>query len=375
VASAADATGGSGNITYQWRLTGSSGANAATLTGDAATYAIGSDPDYDAAGSTYYINRFAKDLTCNTEWVASEGTYTYTTPTDAGSFAEFNASYNSATYVTLTDARDEKKYAAVKIGSYWVMAQNLNYQKGLTWQQYSNQPHTEPSGTNSIIGHFWCPGTNGATSSTRESCDVWGALYSWQTAMMLDGKYASSNTWDQSWTNPGTHCITIQSGCTLNYGRTESGSYGGRGICPPNWHVPSDAEWGYIFNAMDPTNTSHNSNLYNGTNAANDSKNQCTVRSIGGESNCKTQTKPYWETEGAKLNNKYGFSAIASGERANTGANYLGLGTFWHVWSSTSVSYDKYAWYRHIETGSDKVSRLHRKWPWGLSIRCMHDPS
>jgi hypothetical protein len=67
IESLTDATGGSGNITYQWRRTGTS---SATLTGSAATCTIGSTAD----AGTYYFNRYAKDAAC--DWVAATGTYT-----------------------------------------------------------------------------------------------------------------------------------------------------------------------------------------------------------------------------------------------------------------------------------------------------------
>jgi hypothetical protein len=76
IGSAADATGGGGNIIYEWRRTGKS---AKTLEGsNATTYAIGSDAsNYEVAG-TYAFNRYAKDATCNTAWVAASGTYVLT---------------------------------------------------------------------------------------------------------------------------------------------------------------------------------------------------------------------------------------------------------------------------------------------------------
>jgi hypothetical protein len=74
ITSVTDATGGSGNIAYQWRR---SGTNPATLTGPNATYNLGNDVSNNyVTGGTYYFNRYAKDATCNTEWVASDGTYT-----------------------------------------------------------------------------------------------------------------------------------------------------------------------------------------------------------------------------------------------------------------------------------------------------------
>jgi hypothetical protein len=75
VANAVPASGGDGNITYQWRRSGNS---SATLTGNADTYALNTDAaNYSTAG-TYYFKRYAKDGTCNTAFTASDGQYTLT---------------------------------------------------------------------------------------------------------------------------------------------------------------------------------------------------------------------------------------------------------------------------------------------------------
>jgi hypothetical protein len=79
----AGATGGSGNITYEWRRSGTS---SATLTGSAATYALGADAaNYGAAG-TYYFNRYAKDAVCS--WVPATGTYTLNVEASTITFCE-----------------------------------------------------------------------------------------------------------------------------------------------------------------------------------------------------------------------------------------------------------------------------------------------
>jgi uncharacterized protein (TIGR02145 family) len=75
VTNSISASGGDGNIIYQWRRSGTS---SATLTGSAATYPISNNTTNYAAAGTYYITRYAHDGTCNTAWVASTGTYTLT---------------------------------------------------------------------------------------------------------------------------------------------------------------------------------------------------------------------------------------------------------------------------------------------------------
>ncbi|MDR2362020.1 MAG: fibrobacter succinogenes major paralogous domain-containing protein, partial [Prevotellaceae bacterium] len=67
------ASGGDGNITYQWRRTGLS---SATLTGDEDSYAISNDASNYALGGVYYFMRYAHDAMCNVSWVPSSGTYT-----------------------------------------------------------------------------------------------------------------------------------------------------------------------------------------------------------------------------------------------------------------------------------------------------------
>ena len=99
----------------------------------------------------------------------------------------------------LQDPRDQKVYKTVKMadGKVW-MAENLNYQVGMTFNQQSNQANGQPftSTENGVpaIGSFWCPAVAGATvSADKNTCTVYGALYTWETAMSPDGK----GTWDE----------------------------------------------------------------------------------------------------------------------------------------------------------------------------------
>jgi hypothetical protein len=151
-----------------------------------------------------------------------QGGCTFTQPAVVGTFADFHNTsvYSSSTYVTLTDERDNKNYTVVKIGTRWIMAQNLNYQTGLTWRSASNSPSTVTGSNKALIGSFWCPGgfSTETTTSTLASCDVWGALYSWETAMMLDGK----GTWTE--TDGGGYCTGAANtdACKRNWGRSAS---------------------------------------------------------------------------------------------------------------------------------------------------------
>jgi hypothetical protein len=75
VANASSATGGDGNITYQWRRSGTS---SATLNGIAATYALSAATSNYSTAGTYYFTRYAMDSACNSAYSLSNGQYTLT---------------------------------------------------------------------------------------------------------------------------------------------------------------------------------------------------------------------------------------------------------------------------------------------------------
>jgi hypothetical protein len=75
IANSVAASGGSGNITYQWRRSGTS---SATLTDDVAAYPVGNDASNYTDVGTYTFKRYARDGACNADWEVSTGQYTLT---------------------------------------------------------------------------------------------------------------------------------------------------------------------------------------------------------------------------------------------------------------------------------------------------------
>ncbi|MDR0711085.1 MAG: hypothetical protein LBF67_01900 [Prevotellaceae bacterium] len=132
------------------------------------------------------------------------------------------------------DPRDCRIYRVVQLpDDKWWFAQNLNYQNDLT-------PSVGAGNAGSTSPYFFCPGPNGIATSTlledgssneiKWSCEVYGALYPWYTARRLDGSGD-----DQ----PST---AITSGIA---------SSSVRGICPPGWYLPNDADWGIMLNSVE----------------------------------------------------------------------------------------------------------------------------
>ncbi|MDR2449136.1 MAG: hypothetical protein LBD52_04175 [Prevotellaceae bacterium] len=388
------ASGANGSFTYLWLRTGTGGASTLTAN-DAVTGIINSD-DYATAG-TYYFNRYAKDAVCSmAAWIAATGTYTlvvregvnqqqggctFTPPPVAGTFASFNKNYSASTYVTLADERDGNNYTVVKIADRWIMAQNLNYQKDLTLQENSKAPTTKSGGKIlELIGHFWCPGGYSATSttSTRASCDVWGALYSWETAMMVDGKWTSDAHNSSTWVEPTSYGTSSSSGNTQNHARSGDGATsGGRGICPPNWHVPTDKEWGDILNAMESgAGTTHNTGTgERGTDAGTRGKSKCKIanNSTSGNAYVNDANANWYYYSSRSGTDVYGFRVLPAGYRANNGSNFSYRGRRAYFWHSTAYNNLNagFRYFSHDRATVNRNANFNRSY--ALSVRCIRD--
>jgi uncharacterized protein (TIGR02145 family) len=253
------------------------------------------------------------------------------------------------------------------------MARNLNYQTGLTFQKYADSPSTATGSNTALIGHFWCPGgySSPAAISTRASCDVWGALYSWETAMSFDGK----GTWTESPSTYNTGAAN-SAAAKVNHGRTANGSgRGGRGICPPNWHVPTDNEWGIILDGMESDGgTAHqdaSGSGFFGTYAGKYGKSACALSGSLGAGVDDTHAYWYYNNEDTKGTDAYGFRVLPSGLRYNDGSIFANRGNTTFFWSSSA--YDGwYAWLRYFYYNDARVYRYYGyNRSYGLSVRCI----
>jgi len=97
-----------------------------------------------------------------------------------------------------TDIRDNKVYPTIQLGAQCWMQKNLNY--GIFIQGTTGQ-------TDNCLNEKYCYSDNAV------NCTLYGGLYQWDEVM------AYTNT-------PGA-----------------------QGLCPPGWHIPTQAEWMTLFNA------------------------------------------------------------------------------------------------------------------------------
>jgi uncharacterized protein (TIGR02145 family) len=99
-------------------------------------------------------------------------------------------------------------YQTVVIGTQTWMKRNLNY----------NAPGSK------------CGDGSSLSDANTSTCDTYGRLYDWATAMALSSSCNSST-------------------CSSQIGAKH------RGICPSGWHIPSDAEWTTLTNYVGGSST------------------------------------------------------------------------------------------------------------------------
>jgi uncharacterized protein (TIGR02145 family) len=291
-----------------------------------------------------------------------QGSCTFTQPPVVNIFSAFPSTYSASTFVSLVDERDLKIYTAVKIGGRWWMGQNLNYQTGLTYWNKHSSPSTVTGSNAALRGGFWCPADN-ANVTPVSVCDYWGALYAWETAMMLDGK--------GTWTEVSTYCTGVanSTACKTNLGRSASSgsAIGGRGICPPNWHVPTDFELGQLMDAMESGGgiahqTTSTNGSYIGTDAATRGKASC--------SGTSSDTNPVWDS-GAGTD-VFNFRGIAGDDR-NTNGTTDGSRGLCAVFTSSAAYGESNAWVRVFFYPNAGVRRRDGYRSAGNRVRCVRD--
>ena len=370
--SKADAESISGGVTYTWHESFNGGSTSITNSNTAAlTIAAGK-----SEAGTYAYVRMVAGADCGTP-----------VPSNTYTVVVYNCVLSDGVSATATfiDPRDGKPYKVVRMpdNRIW-FAQNLNYQKDLTWNEYSvlanGSSFTSIGSGAPAIGSYWCPGASEATSSSSATCDVYGALYTWETAMMPDGK----GTWTEAGSSSCTGAPNSDE-CKINFGRSaNSGTdISGRGICPPGWHVPTDYEWAVLLDKVEgnpggagastyvgtsTTFTNQTNFDWNGTNAGTLLKSAGTCTG----NYCATDTDPSWTDNDNRGTDLYGFSVLPSGDRSNNGSSFGNRGVNAHFWSS-SVYSGQNAWIRGFNYNQACVYRSYYDRSLGFSVRCLRD--
>ena len=121
-------------------------------------------------------------------------------------------------YGEMTDERDGQTYRTVQIGEQTWMAENLNY-------VYKVDTLLEEEGVCSQIS-----GKNGDNVEIVQTCDVFGRLYSYASAMDSAAVFSDDGK-----------------GCHITWCFPNKQI---RGICPEGWRLPKDEDWNTLFETV-----------------------------------------------------------------------------------------------------------------------------
>ncbi|GBU25620.1 hypothetical protein R83H12_02274 [Fibrobacteria bacterium R8-3-H12] len=173
------------------------------------------------------------------------------------------------------------------------------------------------------------------------NCTKYGRLYDWATAMGIPSSYNSSS-----------------------YNPSSSVKY--RGVCPPGWHLPNNAEWDALYGYADGTSgmsSPHDSRIAGRKLKAQSGWSDCGPSGSGNRYVCE---------------DAFGFSAMpGSGIGPDVHyANYTGSYGYW--WSASEYEYDDeddsdYAYYRLMDYLNESARYKEGKKSNLFSIRCVKD--
>ena len=210
----------------------------------------------------------------------------------------------------LIDGRDGQSYNTVMIGTQCWMAENLNF--GTQINSLTGGSNSDGQQTDNGTTEKYC------YDNTAGNCDTYGGLYQWSEMM--------------------------------EYVTTESP----QGICPTDWHVPSDAEWCTLEQEVDPTITCSSVDF----------------RGVDGGGKLKQTGTSLWASPNLGATNSSGFTAVPGGFSTSEGAfgDLTYMGTHWSSTGDVSV-----AWYRGMSANYAKIARYPNTSTYGYSVRCLKD--
>ncbi|MCL1956101.1 MAG: hypothetical protein FWF63_02155 [Fibromonadales bacterium] len=192
-------------------------------------------------------------------------------------------------------------YNSVVIGTQTWMSRNLNY----------------------AVPGSKCGNGSDLVDRDTKTCETYGRLYEWATAMALDAG-----------------CRTSSCASQINSKH--------RGICPDGWHIPSHAEWTTLERFVSPDPAT------------------------------KLKAEVGWNSFGAapKGTDDFGFSALPGGWAPNYISPFQDVGNVGWWWSSSEDNSQSgwfLAYYNYIGNDHTGLEGLSDNKDYMLSVRCVKD--
>jgi uncharacterized protein (TIGR02145 family) len=213
---------------------------------------------------------------------------------------------------TFVDARNNKSYSTVEIGTQCWMAQNLNIGEMINSTTGGTNSDGEQTDNSIIEKHCY--------DNNESNCETFGGLYQW--AEMVHYLNGASNiaSWDP-----------------VPVGYVQ-------GICPEGWHLPNDAEWDALV-------THAGNNGFLGTEGT-------ALKSTSG-----------WTGDGNGTDN-FGFTGLPAGISDSGAFEWSGEGSlFW----STNEKEPDISWFRMLSYDNEIVYPFAILKSFGISVRCIKD--
>lgn len=217
--------------------------------------------------------------------LASEGHYQLTSGTAHDGMGVWSPPIGAETIMDV----DGNEYSVLQIGNQRWLGENLNTTRD--WE-----------------GH---PIDSYCYEDDEANCDIYGRLYTWDTAMNGEAQEQA------------------------------------QGICPIGWHIPSDAEWSELFDYL------------GGEDVA------------GGA--MKAEGTELWDAPNRGATNTSGFNGLPAGAYIPSIDRYEGLGVGVHFWSSTEHGSD--AGIPTLHRDYESVVILIESKTVTASVRCLMDSS
>ncbi len=177
-------------------------------------------------------------------------------------------------------------------------------------------------------------------------CNVWAASASSPGDIGSWGYYnTSSNTAWATSENAAGEGLLYQWSAAMNGSTTERA----QGVCPTDWHVPSDCEWMYLENTLGMSTADQQ-----GTGLRNSG-------SVGSKLSNLTSS----------FTNSSGFTALLAGNRITNGT-FGSRSSVGNWWSSSWASHTHAQW-RDLLSSQAGVRRNSSFKAFGFSVRCLKD--
>jgi uncharacterized protein (TIGR02145 family) len=154
--------------------------------------------------------------------------------------------------------------------------------------------------------------------------------------------WSGLTTGARSWYNNDSTSFEIPYGNLYNWYAASDN----RNICPPGWHVPSDADWTVLTNYL------------------------------GGESvaggKMKSVGTAYWNSPNVGATNESGFSSLPGGSRGN-GGSFSGIRILTMFWNATEGINGSSAWLCELNANNGYANIFGYTKSFGASVHCLRD--